>query len=305
MAPKVSICIPVYNVEKYIARCLDSVVNQTLRDIEIIVVNDATPDNSMEIVRRYAEEDSRIRIIENEHNRGLMATRRVGYMAATGDWLTFVDSDDWLPENAVELLYRKAMETGADLVSGAFQRVDGHGKYGAIFKGEMTFGNDRLGLFKAIVNYNIAHCLWSKLYRRSIWQEFDYIVFENCTLSEDLGAFFQYIDHCNSWALADSVVYYYFTNSESLMHNVTLHAFECNCKNIKICDDIMRKYRELDEDRERYFTKCCSRASLHLSYYKLLKKYGMHRYVSLECVCRHFIVVVIGRIKRLLQMIPV
>lgn len=298
--PRVSVIIPVFNVEKYIARCLDSVVNQTLRDIEIIVVNDATPDNSMEIVREYATKDDRIIIIENEHNRGLMATRRVGYMASTGDYLTFVDSDDWLPENAVEVLYNKAIETEVDLVVGGALHVGQDGKRGRVLLGRMRFGNDRLGLYKAVINRELIHNLWSKLYKRSIWQEYDYTTFENCIFSEDAGAFFQYIAHCSSWALVDDIVYYYFTNLESATFNVTLYSFECSCKTALIQENLLKQYHELDEDRRRYFTKYFFWSRLQKERYEILNKYGLQEYVSLKFIWRY--VPLVPRVKFIIKL---
>ena len=82
--PIISICIPVYNVEKYVGRCLESILSQSFKDIEIVIVNDCTPDKSMDIVRHYAEVDSRIKIVEHDINHGLMMARRTGYMAAMG-----------------------------------------------------------------------------------------------------------------------------------------------------------------------------------------------------------------------------
>ncbi len=102
---KVSVIIPIYNVEKYIEACLDSVQNQTLKEIEIICVNDGTPDNSMEIISRKSKPDKRIRIIETK-NRGLSAARNLGLKQAIGEYVIFLDSDDTLKENALEILYR-------------------------------------------------------------------------------------------------------------------------------------------------------------------------------------------------------
>ena len=91
----ISIVIPVYNVAAYLPQCLDSLVNQTYRDLEIICVNDGSKDNSLEILQQYASQDSRIRIISRE-NRGIAASRNEALAQAQGDWVMFVDSDDWV-----------------------------------------------------------------------------------------------------------------------------------------------------------------------------------------------------------------
>ena len=112
---KVSIIVPVYNIEKYLAKCLDSLINQTLEDIEIICVNDGSTDNSAEILNEYAQKDCRIKII-NQDNAGLSAARNTGINAANGEYIGYVDSDDWIDLNFYEKLYNAAKDTDADIV---------------------------------------------------------------------------------------------------------------------------------------------------------------------------------------------
>lgn len=114
--PKVSVIIPVYNVEEYLRECLDSVVNQTLQDIEIICVNDGSPDNSLAILEEYAKKDERIRIIEHEKNKGLGPARNTGIDNVNGDYIFFLDSDDYVKNDVIEKLYDKITETNSDLV---------------------------------------------------------------------------------------------------------------------------------------------------------------------------------------------
>ena len=114
--PKVSVIIPVYNTEKYLRQCLDSVVNQTLKDIEIICVNDGSTDNSLEILLKYAEKDSRI-VVVNQKNQGLSRTRNNALKIARGKYVSFLDSDDWLTGNALELLYEYSSRFDLDMVN--------------------------------------------------------------------------------------------------------------------------------------------------------------------------------------------
>ncbi len=102
--PKISIIIPVYNVEKYLRECLDSCVNQTLEDIEIICVDDASPDNSIKILEEYQQKDSRIRIFRHEENKNLGTARNTGLTNATGEYVWFVDSDDYIDTKACQIL---------------------------------------------------------------------------------------------------------------------------------------------------------------------------------------------------------
>jgi len=119
--PKISIIIPVYNVEKYLRQCLDSVVNQTMRDIQIICVNDGSPDGSRAILQEYANRDSRIEIIDKP-NGGLSSARNAAYPSIKGKYTLFVDSDDWIELDLCEKTYRKAETTGAQMTAFAFQR---------------------------------------------------------------------------------------------------------------------------------------------------------------------------------------
>ena len=113
--PKVSVIVPVYNVEKYLERCLDSLINQTLKDIEIIAVNDGSTDNSLEILNKYAEKDTRIKVI-NKKNEGVSVARNIGIDESEGEYLTFVDSDDWIDKEMLYDMYKYANNTSVDIV---------------------------------------------------------------------------------------------------------------------------------------------------------------------------------------------
>ena len=114
--PKVSIIIPVYNVEKYLRQCLDSVVNQTLKDIEIICVNDCSPDNSLSILQEYSHNDERIKIIDLKKNRGQGIGRNLGIDQSKGEYIAFVDPDDWVEFDMYEKMYNQAKNLSSDIV---------------------------------------------------------------------------------------------------------------------------------------------------------------------------------------------
>ena len=121
--PFFSIIVPIYNTEKYLSKCLDSLIAQTLSDIEIICVNDAATDGSAAILNQYAEKDKRIKIIELNENGGAAKARNIGIETATGEYLGFVDSDDFLDLDFYEKLYSKAIETNADAVKGNYRQA--------------------------------------------------------------------------------------------------------------------------------------------------------------------------------------
>lgn len=114
--PKVSILVPVYNTAQYLPKCLESLMNQTLREIEIIAVDDASPDNAAEVLREYAEKDSRIRIVTHEKNGGILAARISGIRAARGRYVMVLDADDTLDTDIARAAWEKAVGTGADIV---------------------------------------------------------------------------------------------------------------------------------------------------------------------------------------------
>ena len=121
LAPKISAIVPVYNVEPYLRQCLDSLVHQTLGDCEIIVVNDGSPDNSLEIIKEYAAEYPNVRYID-QPNRGLAAARNAGLRKAKGEYVIVIDSDDWVDVTMFEKLYDRAIATGADIVQCGYAR---------------------------------------------------------------------------------------------------------------------------------------------------------------------------------------
>ena len=116
LEPRISIIIPIYNVEKYLRECLDSCANQTLEDIEIICVNDASPDNSIKILEEYQQKDPRIKILRHETNKNLGAARNTGLANATGEYIWFVDSDDLIDTKACEILYNTVKDVNVDML---------------------------------------------------------------------------------------------------------------------------------------------------------------------------------------------
>ncbi|MBS5190333.1 MAG: glycosyltransferase family 2 protein [Lachnospiraceae bacterium] len=110
----VSIIIPIYKTEKYLRRCIESVLEQTYKKIEVILVNDGSPDNSLNICEEYEKKDSRVHIV-NKKNGGLSSARNAGILVATGDYITFLDSDDYLKLDAIESLFQVLEKTNADI----------------------------------------------------------------------------------------------------------------------------------------------------------------------------------------------
>ena len=192
---KVSVVIPVYNVERYLSKCLDSVINQTMEDIEIICVNDGSTDNSLKILKEYAEKDNRIRIIDQK-NKGLGAARNVGVSYSCSEYIMFLDSDDYLIENAVGLLYRNIIKNKTDIASMSaiafadadekeiLRRVDSKNKW----LEKRNCDNYKVELHNyadTVENYNCV--AWGKLFAKSFLNENHIRFIENHVTHEDNG----------------------------------------------------------------------------------------------------------------------
>lgn len=213
--PKITVTIPVYNVEKYISRCIDSVINQTFSDIEVIVVNDKTTDNSISIVEDFAKTDSRIRIIEHSENKGLMCARKTGYENASGDYVFFLDSDDSLPKDALEVLYKEAVRTDADFVAGRLTYITPKGKDEKSFPCALKYGTDRVSAIKSTLLWELPHTLCGKLFRRELFLNKSFDTIDHYTNGEDGLLYYQLIQCVKKVTCIDKCVYYYYRNSES------------------------------------------------------------------------------------------
>lgn len=178
---KISIIVPVYNSELYLKQCLESLVNQTYKEIEIICVNDGSTDSSQEIISLYMELDSRI-ILINKENSGVSDTRNVGIQKALGDYIIFVDSDDWLEENTCEIAINCAIENQADVVIWSYiSEGNNVSKHKSIFPNDVLFHEEEvknylLRRYVGLVGDELYHPelldslapVWGKLYRRSV-----------------------------------------------------------------------------------------------------------------------------------------
>ena len=189
MTEKITVIVPVYNVENYLEKCLDSLINQTYKNLEIIVINDGSTDNSGEICQEYAQKDNRIVYIEKE-NGGLSDARNVGLDKMTGSYVTFIDSDDWVELDYVEILYKKIIEYQADISVGNYYsynedeetyyfHIYGDSYYEKVYDNISIFEN----LYESQEMKSFALIsAWGKLYKAKL---FDYLRFDKGKLGED------------------------------------------------------------------------------------------------------------------------
>lgn len=213
MEPKVSVIIPVYNVEPFLARCLDSVVGQTLREIEIVCVDDGSPDRSIDILRRYAAGDDRIRVISQE-NRGLGGARNRGFDAATGEYILFVDSDDWIDPAYCERLYEAARETGADVACASMLKIRPSYSKWTIRYSQRTLVAD------AVDKFRVCRCppdfyVMNKLLRREMLLRLG-LRFRERVCYEDVEYTMRVLGEGGTLVTVPDVVYRYMVNAASI-----------------------------------------------------------------------------------------
>ena len=231
---KISVIIPVYGVEKYIDRCLKSIVNQTLKEIEIIIVNDETKDNSMTICEEYKKRDNRIKIF-NKKNEGLGLTRNFGIERASGEYIAFVDSDDYIDLNFYEELYRNAKKNNADACFTNYKIVTQ--KYNMIIN-DIPFNKEVLEAKTVLYNMMkvpqqnytnkfIGMSVWRAIYKRDIIENNDIRFYsERKYISEDILFNFDFLEKANKISFINNVYYYYCKNEDSLTNTYREDRFE-------------------------------------------------------------------------------
>lgn len=209
----VSIVVPVYNVERYLRRCIDSILIQTYRNLEVILVDDGSPDNCPAICDKYAKEDARVKVI-HKMNGGLSDARNVGMTAASGDYLMFVDSDDWLENTAVETLYGLAMKYDAQIVIGGMQRVEDDTDI--IFNTTCCIPPKERCLTKVQAMkdfFNNGCAAWGRLYLRTIHNGINFPIGE---INEDEAVVLSLFERCKTVVQVDTVVYNYRFRPQSI-----------------------------------------------------------------------------------------
>jgi len=212
MSPLISVIVPIYNVEKYLSKCIDSILNQTYKNLEIILVDDGSPDNCPAICDEYAEKDSRIIVVHKE-NGGLSDARNEGLKIAKGEYFYFVDSDDLLPVKSIETVYSLATDNNAQMVIAGFERF--------YDDGEVFFSTDSEGEYIKIMNrqevmkdfYRDGCQAWAVLYHRSVHKD---IYFPKGEINEDEAIVFFLFERCDTAVVTNKVVYTYRCRPDSI-----------------------------------------------------------------------------------------
>lgn len=214
---KISILVPVYNVEQYLPRCIESVLAQDFQDWEIILVDDGSPDKCPQICDEYAEKDNRIKVI-HKSNGGANSARLTGFEMSQGIYLMFLDSDDYLLPKALSILYNK-IEEGYAIVKGNDLRFNGD--WNKIEKprstGKEIFGHKEY--LKSVLNYDVLPYLWGGLYKRDLFCSNVFRDNQDLQIGEDWITNISIWNKVNKYIAVDYPVYAYFINDDSMMQN--------------------------------------------------------------------------------------
>lgn len=212
--PKLSVILPVYNVENYLSDCLESVLNQSYGDIEVIIIDDGSTDNSLMICKDYCQKDSRIRLYTQE-NQGISVTRNRGLDLARGEFLTFMDSDDTIDSDMYDSLMSKFSDSDIDVVISGHRVVQLNGETYENKYGEFTLSG--VDATRMILDDSVLPSfLWDKIYRADLWEG---IRFPVGRIYEDLATVYKILDKSKKVKIIDGVYYNYYRRPRSICLN--------------------------------------------------------------------------------------
>ncbi|QQQ26808.1 glycosyltransferase family 2 protein [Chryseobacterium indoltheticum] len=246
MNPLVTISIPIFKCEKFIIRCLESVKNQTYKNLEIVLVNDCTPDDSMSLVKNFmdANPDLTIKIIEHQENSGLSVVRNNGIKASTGKYLFFLDSDDEITTDCIELLVKKAEKTDAQIIIAQNRWINTFDNttkdFGFPTITEKKYYDNNLEIFSVYSKGGFPSSSWNKLFKRDFIVD-NQIYFVPGLFAQDELWFFHLLLKTDTLAIIDDITYLYYLHGESVIFNRKKKNFE---NYLTILEYLTKSYKE-------------------------------------------------------------
>lgn len=259
---KVSVIVPIYRVEEYLQRCVDSIRNQTLREIEIILVNDGSPDKCGEMCNTFAAQDSRIKVIHKE-NGGLSSARNAGMQIAVGEYFSFIDSDDYIDLQMLEKLYQSAEKYDSDLTGCGFYQISNTGSRREVPSNlpEGVYGHEQ------IVNDFVVHVLgnnskvgwkeregyaWLNLYKKKIIEENNLsFLSERICYHEDEIFLLDFLYYAKKISFVNEPLYYYQFNENSLINSYRATLWQMSKELISLYRGFSKRYGMEDACRRR------------------------------------------------------
>lgn len=261
---KVSIIIPVYNVAPFLDKCLSSCVNQTFQDIEIIVVNDGSRDDSSQIIAAYAAIDDRIKVITKE-NQGLIYARKSGLEVACGEYVFHLDGDDYIEPNAIEILYEEAIKQDADYVVANYYDVLGNERH-EVWRNSRMKGLSGEAFFLCMLRGGYE--LWARLIKRSLC---DGIIYRPVVIGEDLFTTMQIVLKVKKPVVVDACLYNYVKRTGSLTNRNEEIMWESKFYMIRSVFSLLDVYPYTQPIRERvylmffsFFLECISQKKMEV-----------------------------------------
>lgn len=207
----ISIIVPVFNVEAYIYKCISSLTSQLIKDIEIICINDCSTDNSLYILEKLAKKDSRIKIINNEKNLGVAKSRNIALEVAKGEYIGFVDGDDYVRQDFFYKLYRKAKENDSDIVKGSCKMVMPNGELREHWYNRSPIVAKKK---KKFLPAHYSHGFWLSIYKRKLFEENE-LNFPDLTNGEDVVFLMKALTFAEKFDYVENTFYYYYQRPDS------------------------------------------------------------------------------------------
>lgn len=245
MEDKISIIVPIYKVENYIDKCIISITEQTYKNLEIILVDDGSPDKCPEICEKYAKKDNRIKVIHKK-NGGLSDARNAGLKVATGKYIGFVDSDDYIEKDMYQILYNNLIKTNSDISIVNLKEVKENEIIENNVKDEQNIIEyNKLEALKKLIENKIKSYAWNKLYKKEILNDIEFPIGRKM---EDLAVMYKIFEKVNKVVYTDKIEYYYLQRKNSILGNIS----ESLVKDLQYFvkeryDYIEKKYPQLKE----------------------------------------------------------
>lgn len=266
MEPRLSVIVPVYNVEKYLPQCLDSLIHQTLKEIEIILVNDGSTDNSEAICQDYAEKDNRI-IVYSKTNGGLSDARNYGLQHASSKIVGFVDSDDYIDLDMFQVLLELKDKTNSEIVVGGVKMATNDGEVYMVREVETEVALNRHDAMEELLkSKRITNSVCNKIFDILLFEQIEFPVGK---LYEDEYVTYKLFDRAETIAMTNQVFYYYRSSPNSITHKAfSEREFDrIYASEIKV-DYIQQAYPDLVEYAQRYLVYDCVMALSKMTEYK-------------------------------------
>ncbi len=250
MEDLITVVIPIYKVEKYLQKCLDSIINQSYKNLEIILVNDGSPDNCGKICDEYAKKDTRIKVIHKE-NGGLSDARNIGIKNANGKYITFIDSDDYITEDYVEYLYELIKKYNVKLSICGIKTVWKETKIQKREKEKEELLNSKQAFENMLFAKGIEVAAYGKMYLTELWEEYE---FPKGKAYEDTAVVYKLIEKAENIAYGNKKCYYYVARVGSISKQQQFNKNEEDyIKHTKeMLEFISKKYPELQKAVERF-----------------------------------------------------